>query len=169
MEKSETSKVFIGRKRAPYMWIDTWEGSERVSCPCGILNRFYGEFLPGFLWPVTLICLVLCLHVVYLRILPCVCTQTSVSQDGFHQRPMGSWHHLLWGGTPPFSTPKELSSFEGFLDLESKKYVVSYLLSGPWPASCLDYPAFDILEFQSMVNELKLLYLGVGEGFYLLP
>ena len=34
-------------------------------------------------------------------------------------------------GPPPFSTPKELSSFEGFLDLESKKYVVSYFLSGP--------------------------------------
>ena len=54
------------------------------------------------LWPVALICLVLCLCVVYLRILPCVCMQTSLSQDGSHQRPMGSWHHLLWGGTPSF-------------------------------------------------------------------
>ena len=71
------------------MWIDTG-GSERVSGPCGILNRFYGEFLLGVLWPVALICLVLCLYMVYLRILPCVRTQTSVSQDGFHQRPMGS-------------------------------------------------------------------------------
>ena len=43
------------------------------SQPNGSLNYFYGTFLPGFLWPVILICLVHCPYVVYLRILPRVC------------------------------------------------------------------------------------------------
>ena len=42
------------------------------SQPHGSLNYFYGTFLPGFLWPVILICLVHCLYLVYLRTLPCV-------------------------------------------------------------------------------------------------
>ena len=61
---------------------------------------------------------------------------------------------------------KELSSGEGFLDFKNEKYVVSYLLSGQGPASPLDCPATDILEFLSTGNELKLLSLGrvVGGG-----
>ena len=55
---------------------------------------------------------------------------------------------------------KELSSGEGFLDFKNEKYVVSYLLSGQGPASALDCPATDILEFLSTGNELKLLSLG---------
>ena len=55
---------------------------------------------------------------------------------------------------------KELSSGEGFLDFKNEKYVVSYLLSGQGPASPLDCPATDILEFLSTGNELKLLSLG---------
>ena len=43
---------------------------------------------------------------------------------------------------------------------ENEKYVVSYLLSGQGPASPLDCPATDILEFLSTGNELKLLSLG---------
>ena len=36
------------------------------------LNHLYGAFLPGFLWPIILICLVHTPCLVYLRIFPCV-------------------------------------------------------------------------------------------------
>ena len=42
--------------------------------------------------------------------------------------------------------------------------MVSYLLSGQGPASPLDCPATDILEFLSTGNELKLLSLGRVAG-----
>ena len=71
-ESSETSKVFIRRKRVQYMWIDTQVGSERESLPRGSLYHFYGAFLLGFLRPIILLCLVLSLYLVYLRVLPCV-------------------------------------------------------------------------------------------------
>ena len=41
------------------MWIDTQVGSEREMIPRGSLNHLYGAFLPGFLWPIILLCLVL--------------------------------------------------------------------------------------------------------------
>ena len=40
------------------------------SCFCGSLNYFHAAFLPGFLWPVIVICLLHSPYVVYLRILP---------------------------------------------------------------------------------------------------
>ena len=46
--------------------------SERELRPHGTLKHFYGAFLLGFLWPITLLCLVLSLYLVYLRVLPCV-------------------------------------------------------------------------------------------------
>ena len=45
---------------------------ERESCPRGSLNRLYGAFLPGFRWPVILLCPVLSLYLVHLRVLACV-------------------------------------------------------------------------------------------------
>ena len=75
------------------------------------------------------------------------------------------WDGLLWAGS--FLTSKELSSWEGFLDFENEKYLVSYLLSGQGPASSMDCPAIDMLEFLSTGNELKLLTL--GRPIYLLP
>ena len=50
------------------------------SQPHGSLNYFYGTFLPGFLWPVILICLVHCLYLVYLRIYPPMCACISRAQ-----------------------------------------------------------------------------------------
>ena len=49
-------------------------GRHRVaeSHPHDGLNHFYGTFLPGFLWPTILICLVHSLYFVHLGILPCV-------------------------------------------------------------------------------------------------
>ena len=54
----------------------------------------------------------------------------------------------------------------GLLDFEYEEYVVFYLLSGQGPASSLDCPAIDILEFLSTENKLQLLALG---PIYLLP
>ena len=56
------------------MWVDM--GRFRGRFPelhhGGSLNHFYGAFLPGFLWPIILICLVHSSYLVYLRILPFV-------------------------------------------------------------------------------------------------
>ena len=68
-ESSETS--VIRKKKSTYVWIDTRAGSERESRPHSSLNHFYGAFLPGFLWPIILLCLVLSPYMVYLRVLPC--------------------------------------------------------------------------------------------------
>ena len=78
---SETVKCLLGGKRVQCMWIDTRADSERELLHHGHLNHLHGAFLPGSLWPIILICLVLSLYLVYLRILPCV--YTSLSQDGF--------------------------------------------------------------------------------------
>ena len=56
-------------------------GRLRESLPRGSLNHFYGAFLPSFLWPIILICLVPSLYLVYLRILPCVHAHLSAKMD----------------------------------------------------------------------------------------
>ena len=79
-ESSETSKVFIKRKKE-YVWIDTQVDSERESRPHSSLNHFYGAFLPCFLWPIILICLVLSPYLLYLRIFPCVSMRLLAKMD----------------------------------------------------------------------------------------
>ncbi|KAJ8775921.1 hypothetical protein J1605_015984 [Eschrichtius robustus] len=59
-----------------------------------------------------------------------------------------------------------MCSREGLLNFENVEYVVFYLLSGQGPASSLNCPAIDILEFLSTGNELLLLTL---RPIYLLP
>ena len=63
------------------MWIDTRMDSERELCPCGSLNHLHGAFLPGFLWPIILLCLVLSLFLIYLRVLPCVRVYVLAKMD----------------------------------------------------------------------------------------
>ena len=55
-----------------YVWKDTWEVSEREPCLHGSLNHLYGAFLPGFLWLIILLCLVLSSYLILLRALSCV-------------------------------------------------------------------------------------------------
>ena len=62
----------------------------------------------------------------------------------------------------PLLTSKEPSSWEGILDFETEKCVVSSPLSGQGLASFLNYLVIDILEFLSTGNEFKLLTLGRG-------
>ena len=54
------------------MRIDTGVDPEREPRPQGSLKHLHGAFLPGFLWPIILLCLVLSPYLVYLRVLPCV-------------------------------------------------------------------------------------------------
>ena len=56
---------------------------ERVpeSFPFSGLSYFYGTFFPRFLWAIVLTCLVHSPYLVYLRILPCVCTHLLANVD----------------------------------------------------------------------------------------
>ena len=49
------------------MWTDTQADTERELSSRGSFSHFYGAFLPGFLWPVILLCLVPSLYLVYFR------------------------------------------------------------------------------------------------------
>ena len=53
---SETSKVFIRKK---WVYMERHKVGLRLLCLHGSLNHLYGTFLLGFLWPATLLCLVL--------------------------------------------------------------------------------------------------------------
>ena len=84
MESDETVKYLFGGGKCT-VFADRRTGSlrERVSgsCPGGSLNYFYGAFLPVFLWPVILICLVRSPYLVTLRTVPYVCTHLLVKMD----------------------------------------------------------------------------------------
>ena len=73
------TKCLLGGKG--YVWIDTQVGSERQSCPYSSLNNLYGAFLPGFLWSIILLCLVLSQYLVYLRALPHVHAHLLAKMD----------------------------------------------------------------------------------------
>ena len=62
------------------MQIDT-QWAQRESHSCGGLNHFYGTFLPVFLWPIILICLVQSPHLVYLRVFPHIRRHLSAKMD----------------------------------------------------------------------------------------
>ena len=113
----------LGGKR--YTWIETLMGSERELQHCGSLNHLHGTFLPGFLWPINLLCLNLSPCMVYLRIFPCihVCISyprwISVKRPGWHYSPF-----KLQGGFLCIYT------WQGLLDLGNEKYVVSVFYPG---------------------------------------
>ena len=76
------------------MCIYTQVGSETESHPRGSLNHFHGAFLPSFLWPIILLCLVLSLCLVYLRVLPCVRVHLLTDLDS-SKRPLTSVPFLI--------------------------------------------------------------------------
>ena len=87
-----------------------YTGRLRESHPCGSLNNSYGAFLPGFLWPVSLLCLVLSPYLVYLKVLPCVLTLSQPRQI-LVKRPVGRLtsftmrcHHLPFDSEEHFCT-----------------------------------------------------------------
>ena len=83
--KQVKSTVHVDRRRGGLR--------ERLSLrPRGSLNYFYGACLLGFLWPIILISLVSSPHLMYLRILPCVCMRPLAKMD--FTRDMGREHPL---------------------------------------------------------------------------
>ena len=58
MDSGEISKVLIRRKKE-HVNRHTLVGSEKELPCCGSLICLYRAFLPGFLWPIILLCLVL--------------------------------------------------------------------------------------------------------------
>lgn len=82
----EQVKYVFGGKRVQYLWTDTQADSGKVPellshGPSGSLNYFYGVFLPYFLWPVIMICLVHGPYSLYLKILPCGRTHLLAKMD----------------------------------------------------------------------------------------
>ena len=59
-ESSEPRKVFSERKKVQYVWIDNRRTQKESPCvaPALQFELLYGVFLPSFLWPIFLICLV---------------------------------------------------------------------------------------------------------------
>ena len=157
-------KCLLGGKRVR---VDRHTGGLRgESRPRGSLNHFYGTFLPGFLWPIILLCLVLSPYLVHLRVLPCVRAHLLAKVDSSEEA-CGYVGITYYGAAPPpFLTSKEpfCTRVVGKVSLtENEEYVVFYLLSGRGPASSLT-PA--VMEFLSTGKKLQLFSLG---PIYLLP
>ena len=91
---------------------------------------------------------------------PPMYARASHSQDGFQRR--GLWVTLTH--RPPLLTAKELSSWEGLLDFENEKSVVSCLSSGQGPASSPYFPAIFILKCRERTPAIH-----PGGPIYLLP
>ena len=89
-----------------------------------------GALLPGFLWPIILICLVLSLYLVYLRLIPYV--HMHLSTKIYSSEEIQGYLII---------TPLLSSSWESLLDFKNEEYVVSYLPSGQGPSSSFNYPA----------------------------
>ena len=117
-------QVFTKRKKSTVS-MDRHKGRlrERIpeSFPCSGLSYFYGIFLPGFLWTIILTCRVHSSYLVYLRILPCVCTHLSAKI--LPNRHLGRTTFDITSLWPPKSLSVHLLS-RGSPDFENKKYVV---------------------------------------------
>ena len=142
---------------------DKHKGRLRVFQNHSSLNDFYGTFLPGFLWPIILIYLVLNPYLVYLRILPYV--HMHLSEHRFYLR--GLWivsiTSLLTSKDPFYTMHAQLRRSP---DFENEKQVVSYLLSLQDSASSLHCPA--IFVFSTGPQRMSSNYLLRGP-IYLLP
>ena len=116
MGSGEESKAFISRNKNT-LGVDRRTSGLRELYNHGILNHLYGAFLPGFLWPIILLCLVLNPLSGFFQGLP-MCSHASLSQDGFRWRGLWvGWHHSLFylQGTSLF-----LYSQKGLLDLRMR-------------------------------------------------
>ena len=126
-------------------------GRERVteSGPRGSLNYFYGTFLPGSLLSVLSNCLAHSPCLVYLRILQCVHTQASLSQDGFYRKGLWvAWYQLA---SLPFDLQGAFLCKWGWGGLLTSG--MRSLWSGQGPALFLNCSAILILEFWFTGNE----------------
>ena len=106
-ESSETSKLFNRKKST--VCVDRYTSGLRVTAshPHYSLNYFYGTFLPDFLWPVILICLVHSPYLVNLKILPYVCRHLLAKWILLKRR-LG---RAFLGITPPLTSQKPLCTY----------------------------------------------------------
>ena len=134
MESGETSEVFIRRKMV-HVNRHTRVSPERELHPYRSVNHSYGAFLPGFLWPVILLCLARWIwinpYLVYRKVLPCM--GTYLGQDGFQQRGLQVGGHQLLQSSAPSRFDLQgailrLCSQQGLLDFEEEKHEVSLSL-----------------------------------------
>lgn len=117
--------------------------SGSTSCIHGSLNSHKGHSLLGFLWPITLLCLVLKLYLAYPTDLPCVFTHLLDKMDS-RKETYGQTDIMYYGETPP-PTPFDLRGafcacvVRKVSDFENEKYMVYQLYSGQGsdsPSSC---------------------------------
>ena len=106
-ESSEASKVFIKRKESTVRvnrHMGRLRGRVPELGPCGGLNRLDRAFLPVFLWPIILICLVHSPYLVHHRTLPCLRTHLLAKIDPttsiWVEHPLTSL--FLWPARSPF-------------------------------------------------------------------
>ena len=141
-------------------------GQTRVieSRPSGNLNYFYGEFLPGFFWPIILICLVCSPYLVYLGPPP-MCVHTFLSQDGFHRKG-------IWVEHPLASFPFGLQG--AFLRMCGQGSLLTSRMRNMWSGRALP-PHLIVLLLSSWIfspqgMNLQSLYpVGSWGSIYLLP
>ena len=115
----------------------TWTGSE--SCALVVVWITNKVVLLGFLWPITLLCLALSPHLVFLRVLPLVRWIPAV-------RPMGRL-------TSPTMGVALLPFYASVVGTVSLTWRMRNMWSGQGPAFSLNYPAILVLEFWPSGNE----------------
>ena len=115
--------------------------------PLCSLSDFYGVFLPSFLWPIFLICLVHSPYLVYLGILTSVHTHLLAKMESITKA--YGWN-ITWRNSP--LTSKEhflcMCGWRGFLTSRTRN-----MWSVQGPPSSFNCPAILVLEFQSIENE----------------
>ena len=124
MESSETSEVFIRRKRSPVRVgrhrSKLRERKSLSSHPCGSLNYFYGAFLLGFLWLTSLISQ----SMFGIAQDSPMYAHASLSQDGSHRGDSWVEHFLTSLLGPPRSLSGHVWSGRS-LDFKEEKHVFS--------------------------------------------
>ena len=150
-ESNETSKVFVRRKKSTYG--QTHRRNKREQHPQGSLNHLHGTFLPSFVCPIILICLVQSPFLVYLKILSCVQMHLLAKMDSTKE----AYGQLSSVNITSLLTSKELFAHVQSgrsPDLQNRTYVVSCLLSWQGPSSPLNCPAIFILKYLSWGHHL---------------
>lgn len=116
--------------------------SESTSRVHGSLNSRKGHSLLGFLWPITLLCLVLKLYLAYPTDFPCVFTHLLDKMDSCKEA-YGQIDVTYYGETPPplltFEEPFCARVVRKVSDFENEEYMVYQLYSGQGsdtPSSC---------------------------------
>ena len=104
-------KCLLGGGKKSRVRVDRHIGGlrDRVAPLWCDLNHFCGAFLPGFLWPIVLLCLVLRSYLIFLRVLACV-PHISQPRQFLVERLMGSCITYYEVIPPVYWSPRKLSA-----------------------------------------------------------